>query len=244
MSLGVQTARPLAVVKRWTGRAPMLLPTPSLTGAQRPLSCPWGHSGRTRCLSALGVWPRGPAHPGALAKEALPRSLLAWAMLRLQQSVPECVLGSGEGHFRGDSHVGHHAHSFPGAAICSPHRAGCGDGDVEVGVIHVVGLWGLAPPAGHLPDNQCPAQPLHDVGELFRSTGRHTAGQNDHTLLGAVAFTCRREGPSRWGLESPPWAARPAFFMLYGRPEGRACFAPLWSRRGHSTFLSPPFLHL
>lgn len=131
-------------------------------------------------LFVLGLCLRGPS---------LWVVLQAWAPLHPQLVVLEHLLGPGESLFCRDNHMGCHPHPFPGAAIRGPHRTGRGDSEVEVGVIHVVGLWWLATPAGHLPDDQGPAQPLHDVGELLRSAGRHTAGQNDHALLGAIAFT-------------------------------------------------------
>lgn len=151
------------------------------TGAQWAPLLPLRASGRTTGWSALAMWPGGPVHPGAPP--------------RPRQSVLEHLLGSGEGSLSRDGHMGHHAHPFPGAAIRSPHRTGRGDGDVEMGVIYVVGLWWLAAPTGHLPNDQCPAQPLHDVGKFLRGAGRQGAGQNGHVLLGAVAFTWKTEGP-------------------------------------------------
>lgn len=61
----------------------------------------------------------------------------------------------------------------------------------------MVGLRRLAAPAGRLPDDQCSAQPLHDVGEFLCGAGGQTAGQNDHALLGAIAFTCKIQDPSK-----------------------------------------------
>ena len=133
----------------------------------------------------------------ALPVVALAAATQAGAAPRSQRSVLEHLLGSGEGGICRNSHVRYHSHPFPGAAICSPHRAGGGDGDVQVSVVHVVGLWWLAAPTGHLPDDQGSAQPLHDVGEFLCGAGSQTAGQNDHTLLGAIAFTCKIQDPSK-----------------------------------------------
>lgn len=179
------------------------------TRAQQVPFLPLKASGRTTCWSALGVWLGGPAPPGAPP--------------RPQQSVLEHFLGSVEGSFSRNSHMGHHAHPFPGTAIHSPHRAGRGDGDVEMSVIHVVSLWWLAAPAGHFPDYQRPAQLLHDVGKFLRGAGCQRAGQNGHVLLGAIAFPWETED----GQPSQHRGA-PAFSVLCGAAKRKAWDLVLW----------------
>ena len=196
-SPGVQTERMMAVVIRLGGWAPRVLAILSLTVAQQTPFLHPGSSGKTNYGSSLVVWPWGPAYHSDLPMEALQGALLTRYPTRSHQSLLEHLLGSGEGCLRRDSHMRHHAHPFPGAAIRSPHWTGGGDGDIEVCVIHVVGLWRLAAPTGHFPDDQSAAQTLHDIGEFLCRTGCYTAGQNDHSLLGAIAFTCKREGTSR-----------------------------------------------
>lgn len=114
-----------------------------------------------------------------------------------------------------------HPHPFPGTAIRGTHRASCGDGDVEVGVIHVVGLWWLAASTGHFTNDQRPAQPLHDVSKFLSGTGCHTTGEDGHTLLGTIAFTWRTEALQH-RVKSTPYLSYPVQ-MRRSRPQVESC---------------------
>lgn len=90
-------------------------------------------------------------------------------------------------------HVWRHPSSLPRDAISGDDWSRGGDGDVEVGVIHMICLGGMAPTTCHFSNDISSAQSFHDMHKLLCSPSSHSTGDDYQTLLWAISLTCKRQ---------------------------------------------------